>query len=217
MPFIQSSIAAGLALGADLLRRERLLQTSGGRIFPSPDSILSPCALNRIGQWTLVLSTRDDAQGGSTGLDGADESVSPVPFNVSEVPVQWNMESNRIHVAAARVVCSLEPKCFVPEIGPARTRPMASMMASHPLLACALFPFSFPRIGLWVPACVPNLPALACVPQTVTQLPALSSHDPCRPALDSWSMLADRHEARSRGVFGFPGIQSFLSSKLAWW
>lgn len=28
----------------------------GGRIFPSPDSILSPCALNRIGQWTLVPS-----------------------------------------------------------------------------------------------------------------------------------------------------------------
>lgn len=73
----------------------------------------------------------------------------------------------------------------------------ASTMASHPLTAGMR-----PRIGLWVPACVSTLPALACVPQTVTQLPALSSHDPCRPALDSWSMLAGRHEARSTTISG---------------
>lgn len=108
----------------------------GGTAFSPAPTPSSPCALNRIGQWTLVLSTRDDAQGGNTGPDGADESVSPGPFNVSEVPVQWN---NRIHVAARVALSRVLFLGRSKHLGSKEDHgKMASTMASHPLLTCAL-------------------------------------------------------------------------------
>jgi hypothetical protein len=197
-PFIQSSIT-GPPPSACLVRRESPLhepnEGGGGFAFsPSPTPSSMCLESNRAPHGTLVLSTRDDAHGGNTGLNGASESVSPVPFNVSEGPVQWN---NGISSSP----CS-SPSGVL----------FGAQLLGHDdgvTSTTGMRPFPRPRIRLWVPACVPNLPALVCVPQTATQLPELSSHDPCRLLLTAGRCWQARSTISERLAFRDPVVSLF--------